>query len=372
MGSRGRILILNERDLHHPRAGGAEIHVARVFGRLAAQGFEVFQLAAGFPGAPEREQVAGIEVHRLGPLPRYYARVGPIARQETRSGRYDVLVECLNKIPFYAPLYAAVPVVALCHHLFGEVAFRQRPWPVAAAVWLAERPISRIYRHIPFVAISESSRDDLIRRGVDGSRVRVIHCGIDPPAAPGEPMAGRAERVVYVGRLEPYKNVDVLLRAMARLAERLPAAEILVVGEGAARRELEALAERLGLAERTTFTGFVSDRERDALLASARVCVFPSDKEGWGLTVIEANGVGTPVVASDVPGLRDSVRHGETGFLVACRDVTAFAEHVGRLVADPALAERMSSAALAWARRFDWDAAATAMAEVLEDARRSG
>jgi len=280
-----------------------------------------------------------------------------------------VVVECLNKVPFYAPLYAATPVVALCHHLFGEVAFRQQSWPVAAAVWMAERPLPLVYRSVPFVAISESSRDDLVRRGIRRSQVRVSHCGIDRSAVPFEPIARRPDRVVYVGRLQRYKNVDVLLQAMARLRDRFPKTEIVVVGEGGARAELEALARSLGLAERVRFTGFVSDKERDACLASSRVCVFPSDKEGWGLTVIEANALATPVVASDAPGLRDSVRHGETGFLAASRDVDAFAGSIGRILGDPGLAERLSGSALAWSQRFDWDRAAEEMAQVVEGAR---
>jgi glycosyltransferase involved in cell wall biosynthesis len=161
--------------------------------------------------------------------------------------------------------------------------------------------------------------------------------------------------VVYVGRLEAYKRVDVLLRAMASLRERLPDAETVVIGRGSQQALLEALARELGIADRTRFAGFVSDAERDALLADARVCVGPSVKEGWGLAVIESNAVGTPVVASDAPGLRDSVRDGETGFLVPVDDVAAFAARIAELLLDDERAERMSRLGEAWSRRFDWD-----------------
>jgi glycosyltransferase involved in cell wall biosynthesis len=175
-----------------------------------------------------------------------------------------------------------------------------------------------------------------------------------------------------VGRLEAYKHVDVMLRAMALLEDRFPQAEILVIGRGARGPELEGLARDLGLSHRTRFTGFVSDRERDDLLAGTRVCVFPSEKEGWGLTVIESNRLGAPVVASDVEGLRDSVRDGETGFLVEEGSVEGFAERIGELLADDELATRMSGKALAWSRSFDWERAADDMAEALEEARSQG
>jgi glycosyltransferase involved in cell wall biosynthesis len=368
MGSPCRVLLLNERDLHHPSAGGAEIHVSEVFGRLAARGYSITQAATSFPGSTPMEKIGGIEVRRLGGLAAYYSRVAWMCARETRRGDFDVVVECLNKVPFYSPVYSGVPVLALCHHLFGEVAFQQVAWPIAAAVWTLERPIPAVYRGRPFVTISESSRDDLIARGVRADAIRVSHCGIDPCRVEPDVEKVRPCRVAYVGRLEPYKRVERMLQAMALLGDRFPLAEIFVIGRGSARSSLEALARELGLFERTRFTGFVSDEERDALLAGCRVCVCPSEKEGWGLTVIESNSAGTPVVATDAPGLRDSVRHSRTGFLVE-GSAESFAHAIGEILGDDELALTMSREALAWSKRFDWDRAASEMAEAIEAAR---
>ena len=362
---RWRALILNERDPRHPKAGGAEVHVAEIFSRLAARGHEVVQASSSFPGAPAREAVAGIEVWRLGALPVYYPRALWTCARATRAGRFDVVVECLNKLPFLSPLYAGVPVLGLCHHLFGEAAFLQVAWPVASAVFAVERLVPRVFRRSRFAVISESTRDDLAARGVDPSRIEVHHPGIRWPEQPALPLAARARRITYVGRLERYKNVDVLLRALARLLPRVPDAELAVVGQGRERPRLERLAEELGLAARVRFTGFLTDVERDRLLASSRVSACASAKEGWGLTVIESNALGTPNVASDAPGLRDSVRHGETGFLVPVGDVDGFALRIGALLGDDALWTRMSEASLAFARRFDWDRAADRMEAAL-------
>lgn len=366
-----RVLILNERDPRHPKTGGAETHVHEIFRRLAARGHEITELTSAFPGGPRDDAIDGVRFHRVGPLPGYYPRAARVCARETRSGRYDVVVECLNKLPFLSPLYARAPVLALCHHLFGTAAFLQVPWPVAAAVWTAERAIPRVFRREIFVAISESTRDDLVRRGVDRERIEVHHPGIRRPRVAPVPLASRGRRIVYVGRLEAYKRIDVLLEVVARLAPRLPDVELAVVGRGAARAALERRARELGVEERVTFTGFVDDAERDRLLAGARVCACPSSKEGWGLTVIEANAVGTPNVATDAPGLRDSVRPGETGFLVDEGDVAAFTDRIGTLLTDDALAGRLSAAALEWSRTFDWDEAADRMEAALERARRA-
>ena len=202
--------------------------------------------------------------------------------RETRAGSWDVVVEHLNKVPFCSRAYAAAPVLAVNHHLFGHSAFAQVAWPIAAGVVMIERLIPRVYRDVPFLAVSESSRRDLIERGIPGEHIDLLYNGIVPPAREPTPVSERPLRVAYLGRLERYKRIDLLVRACAQLAEHRPDLELVVVGRGAESARLEALAAELGLSTRARFTGFVSDAERDALLAGARVAVCPSVKEGWG------------------------------------------------------------------------------------------
>jgi glycosyltransferase involved in cell wall biosynthesis len=213
-----------------------------------------------------------------------------------------------------------------------------------------------------------------VTRGIPAERIAVSHPGIDRPQVEADLDIMRPPRIAYFGRLEAYKRVDLFLHAANRLIDRFPNLEILVIGRGPERARLESLAERLGLLSRTRFTGFVSDAERDTLLATTRACAFPSEKEGWGLTVIEANALGTPVVASDAPGLRDSVRDGETGLLVRPGDPEAMAEALARLLEDDVFSARLQRAAHAWSQRFDWDRAADEMESAIEqtiDERRS-
>jgi glycosyltransferase involved in cell wall biosynthesis len=364
-----RILLLNERDPRHPRSGGAETHVFEIMSRLVQRGHAVTQLAAGFPGGAPAETVDGVEVRRLGGLARYYPAAALTCARETRRSRFDVVVECLNKFPFFSPVYSGVPVLALCHHLFGETAFRQVAWPIAAAVFGAEKLLPFAYRGQRFITISESSRDDLVQRGIARERIDVSLPGIRRPRVVPRPLRERPPRIAYVGRLERYKRVDVMLRAAAKLVAAYPELEIAVIGRGTDGERVERLAGELGLASRTRFLGFVDDDERDRWLADSRVCVCASEKEGWGLTVIEANAVGTPVVASDAPGLRDSVRDGETGWLAPIGDVAAFEKRMAMLLAADAPAEAMAQRGVEWARRCDWDTAAREMEAAIARAR---
>jgi glycosyltransferase involved in cell wall biosynthesis len=373
MTSPCRVLVLNERCPLHPRAGGAEVHVAEISRRLAPMGFEITQLACGFPGAKPVEELEGMAVRRLGNLAVYYPRVILATAWESFRGRFDVVVEHLNKVPFCSRAYSSVPVIAVNHHLFGTSAFLQITWPIAATVVAIEKLIPLVYRRMPFLAVSESSKQDLVERGVPAERIDLLYNGITLPQIEIRPVTQRPCRVAYLGRLEPYKRIGLLLGAVAELAKRLPRLELVLVGRGSERDALERLAAELGIAERTRFAGFVSDEERDALVAEARVCVSPSVKEGWGITVIEANALGVPVVATDAPGLRDAVRHDETGLLVADAAAEVFTERlaaaVERLLTDEAMLTRLSNEALAWSRRFDWDSSAQRMAEVIERTR---
>jgi glycosyltransferase involved in cell wall biosynthesis len=361
-----RILVLNERDPRHPRAGGAETHVFEIMSRLVRRGHSVTHLASSFPGGSRSEVVDGVTVRRLGGLARYYPAAALACARATRAGDFDVVVECLNKLPYFSPLYSRVPVLAFCQHLFGETAFVQVAWPIAATVFGAEKLIPFAYRQQRFVAASDSTRSDLMKRGISGERIDVSVPGIRRPRLVGRPLRDRPRRVIYVGRIERYKRLDVMLRALAPLVADFPDLEIAVIGRGGDRARIEALARDLGLEPRTRFLGFVEDDERDRWLAESRVCVCASEKEGWGITVIESNAVGTPVVASDAPGLRDSVRHGETGWLAPIGDASAFGARIAQVLAADDAAEALARRGMEWAQRFDWDVSAREVEDAIE------
>lgn len=360
-----RLLLVNWQDRENPQAGGAETHLHEIFGRLAAAGHEVSLLCGGWPGCPPRATLDGIEVRRVGTRGsfRFLARGG--YRRHFAGRAMDLIVEDINKIPLNTPLWSAVPVVGVVPHLFGSTAFQELPAPVAAAVWLAERPIPWIYRGVDFEAISESTADDLVSRGIPRQRIRVIYCGIDSRHYTPLPGARSLTPLfAYLGRLKKYKRVDLILRAFAALADE--SARLEIAGAGDYRPALERLAASLDLGERVTFLGRIDEREKLALLRRAWALVFTSPKEGWGITNLEAAACGTPVVASNSPGIRESVRDGETGFLVPHGDVAALASAMRQLTASPALVESLGQNARPFAAAFTWERAASETAAHLQ------
>ncbi len=369
-----RVLGFNWRDIRHPEAGGAEVHLHEIMKGLVSRGHEVTLLCSSFPGAAPAERIDGIETVRAGGwwnanfvLPRVYL-------SKLRARGYDLIVEDINKLPFFTPLYAKPPVVAVVPHLFGTTVFRETNAPFALYVWSYEFFIPFVYGRTPFIAISESTRDDLVERGIPAENVHLVHCGMDHGTYHGDSGVRISETptVVFLGRLRKYKGVQFLLRAMPIVRAKVPGARLVVVGDGPYRGPLERLAAGLGLEGAVTFAGHVPREEKVRLLRSAHVAASPSPKEGWGLTVVEANACGTPVVASRSPGLRDSVRDGETGFLVRHGDHVELAGRLVEILEDSELRDRMSAAAVAWAARFTWERCADECAVILEIAAGSG
>jgi glycosyltransferase involved in cell wall biosynthesis len=363
------ILVANWQDLENPHAGGAEIHLFEIFGRLARMGHRVRLVCSGWHTGAATATIDGIEVRRVGDRSSF-ALVGRGAvRRAIRQERPDVLVEDVNKLPLYLPIGTDLPFCAIVPHLFGTTAFAEASWPAAATVWLAERPLPLGYRRAGFHAISESTRDDLVVRGVARERIRVIHPGVDSARfTPGTRGARAATpRFLYVGRLKRYKGIGFAVRALALARRRRPDLRLDIAGTGDYRVELERLAAELGQAEAVMFHGFVSETDKVSLLQSAWANVFPSPKEGWGITVVEAAACGTPSLASDSPGLRDSVRDGETGYLVPHGDVDALAARMLDLAADPPLVSRLGHSARCFAESLTWERTADATLNHLDD-----
>lgn len=355
-----RILVVNWQDRENPQAGGAEIHLHEIFGRIAAMGHSVRLLCGGWPDCPPRAQLDGIDVFRVGTrhtfpffARRYFKR--------HLAGWPEVLVEDINKVPLYTPRWSgsggAPNPVALVPHLFGSTAFQEFPAPLAAAVWTAERPLGRVYHDVPFEAISESTAEDLVSRGIPRQSIEVIYPGIDTVSYTPNP-AGRSPSPVfaYLGRLKKYKGVHLVIRAFAALPS--PNAVLEIAGAGDYRHELEQLARSLDLGDRVRFLGRISEADKLALLRRAWALVFASPKEGWGITNLEAAACATPVVASNSPGIRESVRDGQTGFLVPHGETGAMAAAMARLANSPALVAHLGAEARVFAESFTWERAA--------------
>jgi glycosyltransferase involved in cell wall biosynthesis len=366
-----RLLALNWRDPANPEAGGAETHLHEILRRWVAAGSEVTLLAAGFPEAEPEIRIDGVRVLRAGSWWNANFALAWRARRLLKAEPFDAVVEDVNKIPFFLPLLSRLPHLLLIPHLFGETVFRETNVFFGAYVFLFELFIPRVYRRSRVIAISPSTREDLIRRGLAAERVAVSYCGFeaepyDLASPPPRPPVEAGPRLVHLGRLRRYKGADLVLRSFVRIREALPEARLDIVGDGPEFSALQALAKRLGLGASVVFHGHLPLERMVDLLYRSHLFLNASPKEGWGLTVVEAGACGLPTVAANSPGLRDSVVDRETGILVPYGDAPAMAEAALSLLRDPQRLAAMGERAARRARSFDWDRTAREAREQLD------
>lgn len=355
-----RILVINWQDRLNPQAGGAEVHLHEIFGRLAAAGHQVSLLVSRWRGAPARDIVDGMDVTRTGGRYSFPVHVQTAFRKLTADHTYDVVVEDINKVPLFTPRWSEIPVVGLVPHLFGTTAFKEESWPVAATVWTTEKLMVPAYRGVPMQVISDSTAEDLVARGFQRSLIQVIYPGIDHGLYnPGEShVLPDGPTFAYVGRIKRYKGIDVLIRAIGLLRAQSRDVRLIIAGRGDDRPRLEKLTSSWELGGAVDFEGFVSPERKVELLRSATATLYPSPKEGWGIANIEAAACGTPSIASDSPGLRETVLDGQTGFLVQHDHPSEWAARMIQLIEDRALRDRLAAGALEHASRFTWEKAA--------------
>lgn len=364
-----RILVVNWQDRLNPQAGGAETHLHEIFGRLAAWGHDVVILASGFPGSARVERLDGMEIHRVGRRFTFNLLAPLYFRKRWEDGAFDIIVEDLNKVPLFMPLFTRIPVVLLVHHLFGATAFREASVLVAGATWLLERPLGPVFRGCPMVVVSRSTAEDLKARGLDWEEPAIVPNGVDLERYRPGPEEERFPdpTLLYVGRLKRYKRVDLVLRALSVMKERGACATLLIAGKGDDESRLRGLVSKLGLGEDVSFLGYVGEEEKVRLFRRSWIHVLTSPKEGWGISAMEAAACGTPTVASDSPGLRDAVKGGETGLLVRHGDVEALADTLADLLANTQWRASMGKAARAHAEHYSWERSAREMRILLED-----
>lgn len=368
-----RVLVVSWRDRSHPQAGGAEVYVETICAGLAERGHEVILACSSFPDATAMEARDGYRIVRMGGRLTVFARVA-LAACRGEFGHPDVVVDAQSGMPFLSPLWTSAPVTVLVHHVHRDQWGLHFPAVAARLGWLLEsRVATRVQRRARYVAVSQATRSDLAALGVSPSRVTVIPNGTSPPERADVARSLRPT-VCVLGRLVAHKRVELAVDAVARV----PGLRLDIAGDGPARGQVEQAVRRLGVADRVTLLGRVSETEKARLLARSWAIVVPSVNEGWGLSVVEAAMHQTPAVAfAGAGGLSESIVDGSTGMLIPPGEdpAGALAHALTRLLND-GLWQRLGCSAREHAAGFTWDESVRRFEQVLQesatrDARRS-
>ncbi len=286
-------------------------------------------------------------------------------------GRFDVVVDEINTIPFFTPLWAGIPTLTLIYQLAREVWWYESVFPISAVGYALEPIYLRVYRKAPAITISKSTEQDLRKLGFQG-QITITPIGIEPVGAT-QAVKASTPTFLYVGRLAPSKRIGHMLQALAQFRQATGTGRLWLAGTGSDQyhRALANEARSLHVEDEVVFCGRVSEQEKHRLMTEAHALLMTSVREGWGLVVTEANACGTPAIVYDVPGLRDSVRDQSTGLVVPPQP-----EHLAnamiRLTTDAGLYLRLAHEGRRWSSTLSFDEAARQVEQALEGTAVAG
>ncbi len=360
------ILFLNWRDTRHKWSGGAEVYIHEIAKRWVTQGKDVTVFCGNDKKSPRNEIIDGVRIIRRGGA--YTVYIWAVIyyvfflRKKT-----DVVIDCENGIPFFSPFYVRKPIFLIIHHVHQEVFRKYLIYPVAKLVAIMESKLMPYaYRNKPVITVSESSKKSIIDLGFSHpENIEIVYNGIDATVFKPRKKT-RYPSFIYLGRLKPHKNIDIAIKAFAKVLRTHKTAVLRIVGEGESLHSLQQLAQQLKIERNVIFYGKVSNDLKAQLLAESWVMIQPSQVEGWGITVIEANSSGTPVIASRVNGLKDSVVDKETGLLIECGNVEAFCTAMLVTIEDKKLLQKLSTKSTVWSKRFTWEKSAEALDSIIQ------
>ncbi|OGK15517.1 hypothetical protein A2774_04475 [Candidatus Roizmanbacteria bacterium RIFCSPHIGHO2_01_FULL_39_12c] len=352
-----RILIFNWRDTKHKFAGGAEVYTHELAKRWVKAGHMVTLFCGNDGHCMRNEAIDGVWIVRRGGFYTVYLW-GFIYYLLKFRGNFDIIIDCENGIPFFTPLYAKEKKFLLIHHIHQEVFRKSLIAPMAGlAEFLELGLMPYVYRKVQIITVSPSSKKEIMDKRLTKIEPVIIYNGVDlDKFKPG--VKSNSPLIIYIGRLQFYKSLHILIRSAKKILKFIPMARFVIAGFGEEKKGLMNLAKRIGVLDKIEFRGKVSEEEKVRLYQRSWVFVNPSMMEGFGITSIEANACGTPVVASDVPGLRDSVLNPHSGFLVPYGSVEEIAQKIELLIKDNNLRNEFSKRALEWAKNFDWQKSA--------------
>jgi len=357
-----RVLFLSWRDQRNPRAGGAELYTHEVARRMVARGDSVEWFVADFPGALPQEDLDGVHIVRAGKQWTVHAQAYR-RYHRTRQMDFDAVIDEVNTIPFFTPLWARIPSLLLIYQLAREVWWHESAFPLNAVGYAVEPGYLRLYRKTPSLTISASTESDLRNLGFTAP-ITVLPIGLEPMTIPAVSKE-KETTFLYVGRMAPSKRVHDIIDAFALFGR----GRLWLVGDGDEGyvRALRTRVHDASLDGRVEFLGRLSADQKHERMARAHALLMASVREGCGLSIAEANACGTPAIVYEVHGLRDAVRDGETGFVVQPTPLQ-MAQAMTRLVSDEALYARFVDAGRRWSATFSFDATTDVMRSAIEDA----
>lgn len=352
-----RILILNWRDIANPASGGAELLTHEMAKKWISWGHNVIQISSGFTGAKDKEDIDGVEIIRLGKWWSVHILAFFYYIKYLRN-KIDVIVDETHWFPFWARIYAPNKTVLLVCEVANKLFFKLFPFPLSIVGRFFEKIYFLIYRGVPTLAISESTKLDLIREGFPKNTITVLPMGVSIPANLKKFKKEKQPTIIYLGRLNKQKGIDDVIKMFEFIKKEIPTSRLWIVGRG-------KKINNASPSNSVKFFGFVSEQKKFELLSRAHLLIFPSMHEGWGIVSVEAGIVGTPTIAYNTPGIKDVLVGGKVGVIVENRNPQRLAKEAIDLLIDKERYKNLVHKLTYFMQRIGWEDTARVALRVL-------
>lgn len=365
-----KVLILNWRDVSHPKSGGAEIVTMEHAKGWIAAGHTVTWLTANYAGAAKDELLEGVRVLRRVGSWTIYLYVPFFLLLHGRD--FDVIVDEAHGFPFFSPFFTRTPVIMFIHEIAGEIWDYMFSFPKNYIGKLLENVYFQLYHKSVFWTDAQSTVDELIERGIPKSQCTAIPC---PIVVSDELRESRYEKenvptYIFVSRVVRMKGIEEVIKAFSFIYRVCPNAILWIVGGGDVLyiAELKRMMQEYGVIKGVKFFGYVSNSTKYNLMGRAHLLLHASVKEGWGLVVLEAASVGTPSIVYNVSGLKDVVKNGQTGIVIHDNSPQEMAKEAIQLLADSKRYVLLQKNGRVWVRSLTWPEVIKSSIQLLEQA----
>lgn len=356
------ILIFSWRDIKHPMSGGAEQVMHEHAKGWIVVGHSVTHFSSRFKGSKGGEVIDGVEIIRRGH--QYYLGVqwAAFIYYLKKRKKFDLIIDEFHGLPFFTPFYVRKKKLALVQETARKVWFlNPLPWPMNWVIgitgYILEPLFFLIYRKISFMTGSRSAKEDIFKMGIPRRNITVIPHGVIAPKDFSFNKKEKKWTIIFLGKLSKDKGIEDALKTFFILNMK-EEYKFWILGKEETRsyfNRIIKMVNDLKLKGQVKFWGFVSEEKKFYLLAKSHVLINPSVHEGWGLVNIEANSVGTPVVAYRVSGSVDSVKDGVSGILCKENTPEELAKDVDEILNSNKLYKKLQKGTISWSKNFSWE-----------------
>ena len=274
------------------------------------------------------------------------------------KNQIDFVVDVENGIPFFTPLYVRKKKLSIVYHVHGKQFFYELLFPLSTIGFCLEKYIFPVlYRNIQVLAISKTTRRELIKIGFNKQNIHLVFPGLSNVRKGGRLIKYKKPTILYLGRIKRYKRVNLLVDVFQKVNKINPKVRLIIAGWGSEAPFISDFVMKNKLRKSIDILGPVSEREKAELYTKSWIFINPSLHEGWGISVIEANAYRTPAIGFRVPGLSDSIVNNKTGYL--CLDEKDMVRKILYIIENDKIRTELSVNALAWSKKFDWDLSAS-------------